>query len=65
MNNKEFCPQAGDNTHIDEDIRKLRTETAFSIKRSESDMLGVKGNEKGKFEDQIKKIMTNLGKVRK
>lgn len=61
MNNKEFVPVPGDNSKISEAIRKLRTETAYSIKRADLDLMTARPVEAHRFEEIIKKIMNNLG----
>jgi hypothetical protein len=60
MNNKEFVV-VGDTVRIDEVVRKLRTETAFSVKRTQADLLNLRKSDKARFEEQVRKIMANLG----
>jgi hypothetical protein len=64
MNNKEFVI-LGEGMRIEECIRKLRTETAFSVKRTQADLLNLRktDSDKLRFEEQIKKIMVNLGRL--
>lgn len=61
MNKKEFV-NIGASLRIDECIRKLRTETAFTVKRTQADLVTARPNEYARFEEQVHKILANVGR---
>lgn len=62
MNKKEFA-SIGGALRIDDCIRKLRTETAFVVKRTQTDLIMARPNEYVRFEELVHKMLGNVGRA--
>jgi hypothetical protein len=62
MNKKEFV-NLGASLRIDDCIRKLRTETAFVVKRTQTDLITARSNEYVRFEELVHKMLSNVGRI--